>query len=419
MALMRKKHPHHAQAVGSNAPAKDAAQARTSSAQAGVTAPSQNTLSRMRIFKDAKNMIQLNYSASLATPNLGASNIFTFTPKNIGLIKRIFVEAIVTGTTVASQTLTLSTFGPANIFSNITFIDYQNQWRINTTGWHLIAVNTLRTALQQGSSSPLAAAQTSDTPLGYTNVLAPISAPATVAASTPWTIKMVFEVPICYADNDFRGAIYMATTGANTTLNMTLNPSFFVAAGSDQTNAVFSYTGAAPTITNVTLNFYQNYLDQLPLGSDGKVILPANDINTIYQLQYTNISGFTANNQLGVPYANLRSFQSTILVYDNGGTLNAGTDITSFGLQAANNTFLWQFDTQLCSYLTRKIINCDMPKGMYYFDHRKDPISTDQFGNTQFVFIPNLVNSNAVLYVAYEFFASRQTIMQSEGLPSG
>jgi hypothetical protein len=122
---------------------------------------------------------------------------------------------------------------------------------------------------------------------------------------------------------------------------------------------------------------------------------------------------------LAIPYANLRSFLSTTIIYDNGGTLNAGTDITNFGLQVANNTFIWQYDVQLEAYLTRKLLNADTPKGMYYFDHRRDPISTDQFGNTQFVLLPNTVNTNAFLLVGYEFMSSRLTIMKSEALPSG
>jgi hypothetical protein len=56
---------------------------------------------------------------------------------------------------------------------------------------------------------------------------------------------------------------------------------------------------------------------------------------------------------------------------------------------------------------------------MYYFDHRRDPISTDQFGNMQLVFTATSVNSGAALLLGYEFFATRATVTRASSLPSG
>jgi hypothetical protein len=378
-----------------------------------MDARTRNGHQRRAVLAMAKDMIQQNQSTTIATPNLATVNQITFVPKNIGLLKRFFVEVFLTLTTAAGATAALTPFGPANIFSNISFTDFQNQSRINTTGAHLIAVNTWR----QGSA-PLGAAQTSDTPLGYSSVINSMFAPAALAASTSYTIRMIFEVPIVFTDMDLRGAIYMATTGANTTLQVTLNQTIFAAAGADPTNAMYLWTGSAPVINSLTVNFYQNYLDQLPLAG-GKVVVPETDLNAVYQLLMTNYSGFTANNPFGIPYTNLRQFLSTMLIYDNGGVLNPGTDITNIGLQAANNTFIWQMDPYLISYRTRKKINSDMPKGSYFFDHRADPINTDQFGNIQLVINASTVNAGAVFYEGVEFIAARSTVLNAASLPSG
>ena len=132
-----------------------------------ISGPALNGMNRARILNSAKNMIQLNSTQTLNTPTLSNSNIVNFVPKNIGLLKRFYVEVLVSMTTAAgTSACNLSPFGPANILSNITFTDFQNQARINTTGWHLVAVNTFRSR----ANSPLAAAETSDTPLGYTNI---------------------------------------------------------------------------------------------------------------------------------------------------------------------------------------------------------------------------------------------------------
>ena len=369
--------------------------------------------------RGAVNMIQLNNSTTLANPTLANQNVITFTPKNIGLAKRIRVEVIATFTTAAGTTsCALSSFGPANIFSNITFTDFQNQQRINCPGWALSNLATFRS----GQAAPIGASETSDTPLGYGNIItaAGIQAPASVAASGSGTIRMFFDVPIAYSDTDLRGAIWMSTTGANTTLQLTLNPNFFLTSAGDQALPVYVYAGTAPTLTSVTVNFYQNYLDQLP-APNGQVILPEDDLDCVYQLLYTTNSGFTANNLLGIPYSNLRSYLSTTVVYDNGGTLNPGTDFgaeNGFGLQVANNTFIWQYGPQMLSYLTRQRINADTPKGMYYFSHRDNPISTDQYGNMQLVLYPTNVNANAAFQIAYEFFTQRDTVLKAAALPS-
>lgn len=407
---------------------KQARQAQAN--QGGSSSPSRGQVNQARRnvvlnghkgmgLRGAVNMLQLNNSQTLANPTLANNNVITFTPKNIGLAKRIRVEIIATFTTAAGTTsCVLSPFGPANIASNITFTDFQNQQRVNAPGWALTNLATFRS----GQAAPIASAETSDTPLGYGNILAApaIQAPATVAASGSGTIRMVYDIPIAYSDTDLRGAIWMSTTGANTTLQLTLNPNFFLTSAGDASLPVYVYAGTAPTLTSITYNFYQNYLDQLP-APQGQVILPEDDLNQVYQLLYTTNSGFTANNLLGIPYSNLRQYLSTTLVYDNGGILNNGTDFgaeNGFGLQVANNTFIWQYGPQMVSYLTRLRINADTPKGMYYFSHRDNPISTDQYGNMQLVLYPTTVNANAAFQLAYEFFTQRDTVLKSASLPS-
>ncbi len=388
--------------------------AQPTAQQHAAMAQANNNAIRGRVKQVGIEMTQLQQSFSLTAPNQSVPNLFNFVPKNVGLLRRFYVEVIVSFATAAGTTACARTpFGPSNIFSNVQFIDFQNQARINTAGWHLSVVNSVKSK----ASAPIGSAEVSDSPLGFGNNFAPITAPATVAASTNATVAMVYEIPICYSDNDLRGAIYMATTGATAQLQMTLNQQFFGATGSDPTNYVYLYSGTVPTISSVVVNVYQDYLDQLPMQGNS-VLLPAQDLNTVYQLLYTNVSGLTVNQPFGIPYTNLRSFLSTTLVYDNAG-LNAGTDLQNVGLQSANNTFIWQKSPRLMAYQTRKMINADMPVGTYYFDHRHSPISTAQFGNMQLVLLPSVVNAGAQALVGYEFMAARQSVAKSASLPVG
>jgi hypothetical protein len=393
------------------------ARAQPKPAQGAPMNSMQNNMAvRHHIIANSVEMTQPMQTFSLTNPALNIPNVFTFTPKNVGLLRRMYVEVVLTFQTAAGTTSCVKTpHGASNIFSNIVFTDFQNQARISTNGFHLSAVNSVKSK----AAAPIGSAEVSDTPLGFGNNFSPVSAPATVAASTTATVKTVYEIPICYSDTDLRGSIYMATTGANATLQLSLNQLFFgLTASADPTFAAYTYAGTAPTITSVLCTVTQDYLDQLPL-MNGRVLLPENDINTIYQLLQTNVSGLAVNQPFGIPYTNLRSFLSTLVTFDNGGVLNAGTDVVNIGLQSANNTFIWQKDPQLIAYMTRKMINSDMPVGSYYFDHRQRPISTAQFGNMQLVLTPSVVNANAQLILGYEFMAARKAVVGAASLPIG
>ena len=340
----------------------------------------------------------------LNNPPVGSPNIFTIVPRSVGLLKKFYLEVAVQVTTPAGCTLARAPFGPANIFSNISLTDLNNLQRINTSGMHLAFLQTIR------NKRPIGSAATTDTPLGFgNNFPGVISCPAVVPASTTATVYMLYEIPVMYQDHDFRGAIYLGTTQAQMNLQATLNPLFAVAAGQDATSSVFSYTGNAPVINSVTVTPYQVYLDQLPVVQGGP-LLPTMDMGTLYQLTSTNNTGFVANAPNSIPYQQLRRFLSTIVVYDNGGVLNPGTDITNLALQQANTYNFFLKDPKLIAYQTRNEIGDDMPVGTYYLPSRMRPIDTQVFGNTSLVITPSVVNANAQFLLMYEFFADALTL---------
>src|SRR4051812_24858333 len=102
----------------------------------------QNMLARSIILANSVPRIQQIYSG---TQNAANQSLFQIVPQNVGLIKGFFVEITATINNTGSVTaITPSKFGAANILSNIQFQDLQNQTRINTTGWHLHFLNSVR-----------------------------------------------------------------------------------------------------------------------------------------------------------------------------------------------------------------------------------------------------------------------------------
>ncbi|MEB2494945.1 hypothetical protein SOP93_28140, partial [Peribacillus frigoritolerans] len=68
---------------------------------------------------------------------------------------------------------------------------------------------------------------------------------------------------------------------------------------------------------------------------------------------------------------------------------------------------------------TRQMIGDDYPAGTYVFDHRRWPIVTDQFGNTQFVLNASQVNANANLQMMYEMLSIQNQAINAGSLAAG
>jgi hypothetical protein len=164
---------------------------------------------------------------------------------------------------------------------------------------------------------------------------------------------------------------------------------------------------------------YQHYVDQLPIGQNGQPILPVMDLSTIYELKNTTLTGMTANQDYPIPYANFRSFLSTIAVYDNAGTLNVGTDVNYWAQQSANFTNIFKMTAEETALMTRVRNGVDYPAGVYYFDHRRRPLNTIQYGNIELVLNPSSVGSGASILAGFESFAMINVISGAGSLPAG
>jgi hypothetical protein len=380
-----------------------------------------NMQARNAILANALEMQQLIYSQTIATPGIG-NNVITVPPRNVGLIKGFWVELSGTMTESAAHNITPTELNVANFLSNITFYDLNNNLRINTPGWHMHLLNSVK------GHRPYVSAFTTDNPTGFGSNMGAnnwIRNPGTLnsGATASGVVRMLYWVPLAYSDRDLRGSIYANVVNATLQLVLTINPTPFVSTASDSTFAMYTTSAAGVgTLTNVTVNVYQVYFDQLPQVQGKGPFLPILDLSTIYEMKTTSLTGMTVNQDFPVPYANFREFISTIMMYDNGNsgtTLFAGTDINYIALQSANFTNIFKLDPYLLSMQTRQIVQDDFPIGTYYIDHRRRPISTVQYGNMELIVNPSTVNSGAQLLTCYEDFAIVNTVTGAGSLPAG
>lgn len=350
-----------------------------------------------------------------ASPAPGS--VLTFYLRNVGLVKRLVVRFKATVTAGATSTQTLTKLGLANFISNVTFFDLGNNQRINSTGWHLTAVASAKRRKVFG------AAVTTDTPLGYGNNNNRIMyAPASISATTSSEIDFQLEIPFVKNDTDLRGAIYADVTQASMQVQITLNPNMFVSSTADPTLAVYQSAGSdLASLSGLTVQMYQNYLDQLPRAPNGAPILPQLDLGTAYLLNNTASGLPVANQDNGAAFVNARTYESVTFVYDNNGTLNVnGTDLNYVQLQSANFTNILNLDGKMLGLMDRNIIADDFPAGMYYLDFRHRPVDTNQFGNMQLVINPSSVGgSGAVILYGWEAFGIIGLVNQGGSIPMG
>jgi len=380
-----------------------------------------NMQQRQAVLSQAVEMTQVIYSQAV-TPSNGLQ--INIVPRNVGLIKRfiIIVEGVLQETG-GSQNGTLSAFGLQNLFQQISFTDLNNNIRVQTAGWHLANLNTARfrvpfaSAFQQSSrqagSGPAFMSQSGQ----YGNNFPVVVSPLTVPLGNNVAFRAIWELPLAYSDDDLRGAIYANVVNAVMQLGLTLNNNPFVAPGQDNTFAIaeggtLSYSG------NLNLTVYQVYLDQLPIGKNG-VVLPILDLSTVYEIKNTNFTAVTGGQDYPIPYANFRDFLSTFAVYNSTGldtNPGNGSDINYWALQSANFTNLWKLDPLTAQMISRQIIQTDWPKALYYFSHRRKPISTTQYGNMELIL--NAINPAAGAYVniGWEDFALVNTLTQAGSL---
>lgn len=366
-----------------------------------------NGLARGAVLANALQMTQQISSGSYNPATQSTVNIPT---RNVGLITGFIVEIAGSIANTGAGTLTRTGFGSLNAVQQFVFTDLNNNQRIQTSGRHIGILNSARQGFGFGG------AYSPNLPNGMGNNWTVQSAPATIATTVTSAVSQIYWVPLAYAADDLRGSIYAAVVNATMNLQIAINANPCAAAG-DPLDLMYSGTTGGWS-GNVTVNVYQVYLDQLPMGNNGP-ILPALDLNTIYELKQTSITGISAGQDFAYPFTNYREFLSALVIYDQNGTFNTGSDVNYWALQAANYTNIFKYSAKIAALLARQTFMADLPPGAYYFDFRRKPMITNQYGNLEIVLNASSAAAQSQLVVGTEAFAQINQIVGAGSLPTG
>lgn len=375
-----------------------------------------NAAKRQLVLNSSQSMKQQIYSVTQATPG-STQNVFNIPIRNVGLVTGFIVCVTATLANAGGSNATLTTIGGPNILSNITFTDLDQYQRINCAGWFMAMTN----ASKEGSPFGAALLSTAwDQTSNFGNNFDVATATATLTSGGgTGTIKQYYWVPLAYSTRDLRGAMYAGVVNATSQLQLTVNPTPGVASG-DATLACYSGASTTVTISSVSLQVYQCYQDQLPRDPrNGAPILPDMDIATQYRLVTTSLTGMSAGQDFPIPFSNFQDFLSCKVIYDQNGTLSDGSDINYWSLQAANTLNFFKIDPYLSALLSRVRNRTDYPRGIYDFDFRDSPISTNQTGNMQLILNPITAAASSQVLVGFESFALVNAVLGAGSLPAG
>lgn len=332
-----------------------------------------------------------------------ARNVYDVSGTNVGIVKGFVLKVVAKiKNNSATDAASLTNFGPANLLKQVTYYDPNNQRHIETSGWHIALVNTIKGQKPFGSSTA------TDSPISYGDNYDIIDAPATIAAGATATVVMHYWIPLAYSDTDLSGAVFanVAQSKQRLRLEFATDSTAFVATGENELEAVYVSDDADLTMEEISYTCYQHYLDQLPMNN-GQYVVPSIDLSTIYLLENTVQAGLTPNADFAVQYGNLYRYLSTIAIFDNGGTITPkGADVNYLAQRTANFSDYRKASPDTWNLETRKLIGTDLPPSVYLAENRNRPIYTLQTGNQTFVLNPKTVNQNARLILAYESFVT-------------
>ena len=104
----------------------------------------QNMAARQLITQNSVDLIQNIFQTTISNYTAGQAYPINVPVRNVGLIKRFWVEIVANVAQGAAETQTKTTLGGANALSQVVLTDLNNQVRVQTSGWHLSMLTAMK-----------------------------------------------------------------------------------------------------------------------------------------------------------------------------------------------------------------------------------------------------------------------------------
>lgn len=333
----------------------------------------------------------------------------SISPTPNGLMMGAFLRVF--GKINATAAATITPLGAANLLQNFSYTDTRGRNRHQCDGVTLELLGAIRQKDPIGSGDMINA----NYGVGYNSAWTHDVMPATIAAAATVDFSHTFYIPFAYGQNDFRGMIYGMEGGVNQQFSFTLpsKAQAFVDTAANGTGALYKSAGGACTFTelNYELVLMVKNMD-IPTYQGRPIILP--EVNMLYIMQKESKAALAANTDNLFPIPIGRSLCNGVLVFDNGGQLNPGTDVNFLELRFASTQSYKSLTPQMSAALTSAAIGVDLPLGCYAFLESANPINIDLVGGSaDFNVNIKTLNAGATLHLHSDYFAIAQANIQT------
>lgn len=327
------------------------------------------------------------YDLKLAAVQSSSGGQFQFPLNRFGITTGVTVRFTATIDNTGAAALTPSICAPFNAVTGLTYTDFGGiQHTSNANGAALyIGDGVRRGRLPFAGATP-------------TNIPGLVEQPSVVqigGAVGTSTIQFSLYIPLCVdPESDLTGAVLSQTgQGTHYVTGLFSNNGLV---GSDPLN--YPFTAGTATVTNLTIQATQHCLQPQDYQQ-----IPNIDLTTVYGFQtQIDTDSIAAGLDHYCYWPNARKIFSAIHIFDNGGALNFGSDLSQIRVLANTNTELQNFtpiDWLMAQRL--KFDNQDLFAGFYYRGNRRQPIQISQIGQVATVFTPSSIGvSGPVKFVS-------------------
>jgi hypothetical protein len=314
--------------------------------------------------------------------------------KKVGVITGFLVRVSGTVTAAAGAALTLTALGAYNILDRVKLTDFSNQTRINVKGRNLAVLNAKRHGRWLGMASN-SYYNANGAQFPESSVWDLVDGQATIAGAGTGTVTAWYFVPCAYDDNDLRGALFGQVSGVSASIELDFNSNI---AGTDTVNGAYTSAGAAGALSNVSVDVWQYFINNLPM-QNGQYVYANLAFQSLYEIKDQTLGQqLSAGSETLFDLSNARQYSSIGLVYNNNNTLNVGTDVSKIRVVAQSVTTIKEWTPASLQLEARmQMHGCDSPAGHYFLSFRRRPISVAVYGNTQIGFTPSAVTAGATL----------------------
>ncbi len=308
------------------------------------------------------------------------------------------VTLFITASVDITAAATVNQFGPYSLLQNVQYVDFAGVKHVNTTGIQLHVLNCLRGAKLFNNAHKMFGYIPSETGID-TDIL---NVPTAVG-----TANMVFAVyvPLAYdPTSDLRGAILAQVDRGEHYINITFANSLVNA---DPVLAPYSAgTAALAAGSVINVDTFMHYI--MPQAGVSPTNLPMIDLGTIYEISggLVDSSNIVAGQSKYINWPNNRAVLSSLHFFNQaaaGGTLN-GADLNLIVLMINGNTNVRELTPQMLRAMMRYTLGVDLASGLYYLSARRQPITTQLYGNVQTRFDVATAGNGSYFVNGYESF---------------